>query len=176
MPDFRVLTVCTGNVCRSPAAAVILRRGLAAAGLADRVEVASGGTSWESEGHPMDDRIVAALEHAGYDQPFEHTARVIHQSEMSSWDLVLPMTAEHAQVMRRKVDAIPAGEPRPEVFLWRQFDPAAPANAREEDLGVKDPWYEGQKAFDRTVLRMERAVPSIVLHIRSRLRALDARR
>lgn len=175
MSDLRVLTVCTGNVCRSPAAAVMLRRGLSIAGLADRVDVGSAGTSWESEGNPMDARTAKALEHAGYERPFEHTARVLHQSEMSSWDLVLPMTLPHAEAMRRKVDAIEAGRPRPQVVLWRQFDPAAPANAREEDLGVPDPWYEGQKAFDRTILHMERAVPSLVLHIGRMLRERDAR-
>ncbi|MGP9695464.1 arsenate reductase/protein-tyrosine-phosphatase family protein [Brachybacterium sp. AOP25-B2-12] len=170
MSKLRVLTVCTGNVCRSPAAAVILRRSLELAGLADQVEVESGGTSWDSDGRPMDERTVLALEHAGYVKPFVHTARVIHQSEMSTWDLVLPMTKEHAEAMRRKVAQIPEGEPRPEVYLWRQFDPAAPANAREEDLGVPDPWYEGQKAFDRTVLHMEKALPSLVLYIRGLLR------
>lgn len=174
VPDYRVLTVCTGNVCRSPAAAVLLRSGLAAAGLADRVEVQSGGTAWESAGEPMDPRIELALERAGFPPPFEHSARVIHQSEMSRWNLVLPMTAEHAAVMRRKVEQLPEGKARPEVFLWRQFDPAAPADAREDELAVKDPWYSGQKAFDRTVLRMERSVPSIVMHIRARLRELDA--
>ncbi|UYG17239.1 protein tyrosine phosphatase [Brachybacterium huguangmaarense] len=175
MSDFRVLTVCTGNVCRSPAAAVMLRRGLRIAGLADRVEVQSGGTSWESEGSPMDDRTILALERAGYEKPFEHCARIIHQSEMSQWDLVLAMTAEHAETMRRKVDQIPEGTRRPEVFLWREFDPVAPTTAREEELAVKDPWYSGQKAFDRMVLHMERSVPSLVLYIRGRLREAAAR-
>ncbi len=176
MPDIRVLTVCTGNVCRSPAAAVILRRGLETAGIADRVEVQSGGTSWEAAGQAMDERIVLALVRAGYEEPFDHTSRVIHQSEMCEWDLVLPMTAQHAQTLRRKIDELPPDASRPELYLWRQFDPTAPANAREEDLGVKDPWYSGQKAFDRTVLSMERAVPSLVMHLRSRLRAIDAAR
>lgn len=147
----------------------MLRRGLALAGLDGRVEVESGGTSWESAGQPMDDRTTLALERAGYPQPFEHTARVIHQSEMSQWDLVLAMTPEHAETIRRKVDALPAEQPRPQVLLWRQFDPAAPVNAREEDLAVKDPWYSGQKAFDRMVLHMERSVPSLVLYVRTLL-------
>lgn len=174
VPVLRILTVCTGNVCRSPAAAVMLRRSLALVGVGDQVEVQSAGTSWESDGNPMDERTAVALEHAGYQRPFEHNARVVHQSEMSRWDLVLPMTREHAEAMRRKVDQIPEGEPHPEVYLWRQFDPAAPANAREEDLGVADPWYEGQKAFDRTILHMERSLPSLVLYVRTMLRDRSA--
>lgn len=175
MADYRILTVCTGNVCRSPAAAVMLRRGLVYAGLADRVEVASAGTSWESAGQPMDERTALALERAGYERPFEHEARVLHQSEMPRWQLVLPMTVPHAEAMRRKADQIPPGEPVPEILLWGAFDPAAPANAREEEMEIPDPWYHGQKAFDRTILRMERAVPDLVLYVGARLREADER-
>jgi protein-tyrosine phosphatase len=173
VPDFRVLTVCTGNMCRSPAAAVILRQGLLQAGLADRIEVGSAGTSWDSEGMPMDERIVKALVRAGFEEPFEHTARTVHQSELVDWDLVLAMTAEHAATMRRKIDPIPEGEPRPDVLLWRQFDPVVPANAREEEMAVRDPWYSGQKAFDRTVLAMIRSMPSLVVYLRQQLDSVD---
>jgi protein-tyrosine phosphatase len=152
--DFRVLTVCTGNVCRSPAAAVLLRQGLVDCGLGDRVEVGS---------------TVLALVRAGYEEPFEHDARCVHQSELVHWDLVLAMTSLHAATIRRKIDQIPEGEPRPDVHLWREFDPKVPANAREEDMEVPDPWYEGQKSFDRTVLGMTRAVPSLVMFVKSRL-------
>lgn len=173
VPDYRILTICTGNVCRSPAAAVMLRHAVELAGLADRVLVESAGTSWESEGHPVDPRIVLSLHRAGYEQVPEHAARVVHQSEMPTWDLVLPMTLEHAESMRRKIDQIPEGEPHPEVIMWRQFDPTASSTATEAELGVKDPWYSGQKAFDRTVLEMERALPSLILFIRGRLREAD---
>lgn len=174
MSALRVLTVCTGNVCRSPAAAVLLREAVRSAGLGDRIEVGSAGTSWEAEGHPMDERTVVALERAGYTQPFEHTARTVHFSELTTWDLVLPMTALHTQSVRRMVDQIPEGSPVPEVIMWGQFDPSNPVDAREEDLDVPDPWYHGQKAFDRTIQRMQRAVPSLMVHLRRRLREVPA--
>jgi len=170
MAVLRVLTVCTGNVCRSPAAAVMLRDAVRAEGMGDLVEVGSAGTSWEAEGMPMDDRTVLALERAGYRQPFEHTASTIHLTELARWDLALPMTGQQAQALRRMVDQAPAGQAMPEVVLWRQFDPAGTVNATETDLEVPDPWYEGQKAFDRTILAMRKAVPSIILHLRRTLR------
>ncbi len=40
----RVLFVCLGNICRSPTAEGVLRHQLQAAGLADKVQVASAGT------------------------------------------------------------------------------------------------------------------------------------
>lgn len=160
-------------MCRSPAAAVILRQGLIQAGLGERIEVGSAGTSWDSEGMPMDDRTVKALVRAGYEEPFEHTARTVHQSELVTWDLVLAMTAEHAATIRRKADQIADEDPHPDVLLWRQFDPVVPANAREEEMAVPDPWYEGQKAFDRTVLAMIRSMPSLVVYLKTQLASVD---
>src|SRR5690625_7363393 len=59
------------------------------------------GTSWEAEGEPMDERTTLALERAGYTQPFEHTARTIHLTELLRWDLVLPMSIQHAELLQR---------------------------------------------------------------------------
>lgn len=169
MSKLRVLTVCTGNVCRSPAAAVMLRQAIAEAGLADRVEIGSAGTSWEAEGMPMDERTELALEHAGYARPFEHTASTIHLHELLCWDLVLPMTAEHAQTLRRMAEQAPSDGAAPEIVMWRRFDPKAPEGAPETEIAVEDPWYEGQAAFDRAIRHMRRSLPGIIEHLRERL-------
>ncbi|ASK66370.1 protein tyrosine phosphatase [Brachybacterium avium] len=162
MEPLRLLTVCTGNVCRSPAAAVMLRTALEEAGLTESIEVGSAGTSWEAEGMPMDDRTVLALERAGYARPFEHVARTIHLTELLAWDLVLPMTADHAQRMRRMVEQAPPGAPVPEIRMWRRFEPGVAPDAPATELAVEDPWYEGQRAFDRTIRHMRQSVPGII--------------
>lgn len=170
MSPLRLLTVCTGNVCRSPAAAVILRRAIELEGLSAQVEVGSAGTTWEVEGMPMDERIELSLERAGYPRPFEHTARTIHLTELMTWDLVLAMTPEHAQIIRRMADQVPREQGVPEIEMWRRFEPGVEA-LPEIELAVEDPWYEGQAAFDRTVHQMEEAVPGIIAHVREVLAA-----
>jgi protein-tyrosine phosphatase len=117
---------------------------------------------------PMDDRTELALEHAGYPRPFEHTARTIHLTELMAWDLVLAMTPEHAQTMRRMAEQAPEGSVAPRIAMWRRYEPGAEHQA-ETDLAVEDPWYEGQAAFDRTVKDMERAVPGILAELREEL-------
>ncbi|WP_193104979.1 protein tyrosine phosphatase [Brachybacterium sp. FME24] len=169
MSSLRVLTVCTGNVCRSPAAAVMLREAIREAGLADRVEVGSAGTSWEAEGMPMDERTELSLERSGYARPFEHTARTIHLTELLAWDLVLPMTVEHAQLLRRMAEQTPDGKSAPEIALWRRFDPEVSKDAPETEIAVRDPWYEGQAAFDRTIVEMLRSVPTLITHVQHTL-------
>lgn len=162
MEPLRLLTVCTGNVCRSPAAAVMLRAAVEEAGLVESIVVGSAGTSWEAEGMPMDDRTELALERAGYTRPFEHVARTIHLTELLAWDLVLPMTADHAQRMRRMAEQAPEGTAAPEIHMWRRFEPGIPAEVPATEIAVEDPWYEGQGAFDRTILQMRLSVPGIL--------------
>lgn len=162
MTPLRVLTVCTGNVCRSPAAAVMLRTAVIDAGLEERIEVGSAGTSWEAEGMPMDDRTELALERAGYARPFVHEARTIHVTELLNWDLVIAMTSEHAEQLRRMAGQAPEGAAVPEIRMWRSFEPGMDPARPDTEIPVEDPWYEGQGAFDRTILAMRESVPGIL--------------
>ena len=49
---YTVMTVCTGNICRSPMAEIILRAEFERRGLADKVNVESSGVSDEEYGNP----------------------------------------------------------------------------------------------------------------------------
>lgn len=51
---YTVMTVCTGNICRSPMAEIILRTEFERRGLADKVNVESSGVSDEEYGNPID--------------------------------------------------------------------------------------------------------------------------
>lgn len=169
MSPLRLLTVCTGNVCRSPAAAVMLRTAIIEEGLEDLIEVGSAGTSWEAEGMPMDERTELALVSAGHARPFEHVARTIHLTELLTWDLVLPMTADHAQRLLRTAEQAPEGTTAPEIRMWRRFEPGIDPEAIPTEIPVEDPWYEGQRAFERTVRQMQLSVPSIVAYAQEML-------
>ena len=62
---YRVIMVCTGNICRSAMAEVVLRDRLAAAGShmrePDGVVVTSAGVSDEEHGNPIDSRARRVL-------------------------------------------------------------------------------------------------------------------
>ena len=58
-PPFRILTVCTGNICRSPVAERLLQ-----AGLGDAVAVSSAGVR-AVVGDPIHPGMVALLERSG---------------------------------------------------------------------------------------------------------------
>ncbi|WP_315093360.1 low molecular weight protein-tyrosine-phosphatase [uncultured Cellulomonas sp.] len=151
---YSVMVVCTGNICRSPMAEVVLRERFAAAGLADRVVVDSTGISDEERGNPVDRRARTVLLGHGYPAGDGHRARQVRAGDAR--DLVLAMTTVHARALRR-LDLEPV--------LFRSFDPAAD----ERDLDVADPWYGGAQDFEDCLAQIEAAADGIVQHVRAAL-------
>ena len=163
---FRIMTVCTGNICRSPMAEVVLRDRLAGAGLGDVVEVDSTGVSGEERGNPIDRRAVATLRGAGYDVP-RRTARQVRAAQLDERDLVLAMTSSHARRLRALTG-------RPVVRMYREFDPAAPATGGAEHLlDIDDPWYGTDADFLAVLAQLEAGADGVIAHVRE---ALAARR
>jgi protein-tyrosine phosphatase len=161
---YRVMAVCTGNICRSPIAEVVLRDRFEAAGLGDRVVVDSGGTSSEELGNPIDPRAVRVLRAAGYDAP-RRRAHQVTAADLADRDLVLAMTAQHARRLRAMGDT-------GTVRMYRSFDPHAPSpdTADESALDVDDPRYGDEDDFVATLEQVEAAADAIVTHV---LRALE---
>ena len=168
-PTFRVMTVCTGNICRSPMAEVVLRDRFETAGLGARVVVDSTGISSEERGKPIDRRARAVLAAHGFRVPVR-AARPVRATDLLASDLVLAMTSVHARALRRL-----AGPDAGRVVMFRSFDPAAPRVAPgtgEHVLDVDDPWYGGPADFEDCLVQIEAAADAVVAHVRA---AVDAR-
>ena len=153
---FRILTVCTGNICRSPMAEYALRDALEQAGLGDRAEVASAGTSGWEVGNPIDPRAGALLRERGIGTE-EHVARQMEESELHRADLVLALDHDHVEPLRRVLG------PRAEQSLRmvRDFAPE-----RVEDTGIRDPWYGDESDFVIVWEQIDEATGGIVAHVR----------
>ena len=163
---YRVMTVCTGNICRSPMAQVVLRERLDRAGLDGVVVVESSGTSDEEHGHPIDRRAAQVLTAHGYRVP-QHSARRITRADLSAADLVLAMTSAHARALRALAsDASLATR----VRMYRSFDPDAPVDGPEALLDVDDPWYGDTADFEITLAEVEAAADGVVEHVRQAMR------
>ena len=81
---YTVMTVCTGNICRSPMAEIILRTEFERRGLADKVNVESSGVSDEEYGNPIDRRAVKVLRERGYEQFFRITVCIADTDKRDS--------------------------------------------------------------------------------------------
>ena len=94
MGHFTILTVCSGNICRSPLAEQLLRVGLAAW---PEVTLGSAGTIGLT-GHAMPDEAADLSRHFGGD-PLGHAARVLTAEHLSEANLVFAMSREHRRAI-----------------------------------------------------------------------------
>ncbi|WP_346056278.1 low molecular weight protein-tyrosine-phosphatase [Amycolatopsis dongchuanensis] len=157
MPELHVCFVCSGNICRSPMAALVFSAHLEREGLADRVRVSSGGTGPWHVGEPADARAVATLEAHGYDG--KHIATQVGEDHLGA-DLLLAADAGHLRDLRRELD-----DPS-RVRLLRSFDPTAPEGAE-----VPDPYYGGDEGFEEVLAMIERTMPGLLEWVRENLDA-----
>lgn len=155
---FRLLMVCTGNICRSPTAEIVLRQKVRQAGLADRVHVASAGTHDYQVGAPADPRSHAHAHLRGYDLS-DHRARQLHPLDFERHDLILGMDAGHMELLE---DHCP---PQHRHKLRRLMEFAPPGMPEE----VADPYQGGRQHFEAVLDQVEAACDGLLGHLRGLL-------
>lgn len=95
-----ILTVCTGNICRSPVAELLLREYLG-----DTVTIASAGTH-AMVGHGIPDELLVSLDADGIDGR-SHRAQTLTETLARDADLIVAMAAEHrARIVRQTPSAL----------------------------------------------------------------------
>ena len=90
---FRIMVVCTANICRSVMAEYFLRRAIEARGLTD-IEVSSCGLMYDDE--PASDAVLAILAERGIDAS-AHRSRKFTPELLDGADLVVAMERRHAR-------------------------------------------------------------------------------
>lgn len=135
-PPFRVLFVCSGNICRSPLAEAIFKSLVHKAGLIDRFSVDSAGTHGFHEGDHADPRTRRVGRKHGLD--VDSISRPVVDADFDAFDLIVAMDRNHLRELRSRAGA----SRRAAIKLMREFDP----EAREAD--VADPYYGGEAGFD----------------------------
>ena len=175
---YRVVMVCTGNICRSAMAEVVLRDRLAAAGIPDSgpggVTVTSAGVSDEERGNPIDSRARRVLTEAGYGVGADdvsratgiaiasHTAHRVTDAEIAEADLLLAMTDSHWNVLQRRAGGLGAEPDRIRMYreldltAARQAEAVVAGRASRSVLNVPDPWYGTMADFLDTLEVVER--------------------
>lgn len=160
MNSFRVLFVCLGNICRSPAAEIVFHAALAKSGMEERISADSCGTASYHIGSKPDTRMLAALKRAGLAYG-GHRARAFCQADFAHFDLIIPQDAENESDLRRL--ARTAEEKRKIRGMWEYF------GAAETEQEVPDPYYGTEADFDAVVALLQRSMPRLLEDIRQRL-------
>lgn len=129
---FRILTVCTGNICRSPMAERLLQ-----AGLDERFPgqfiVESAGTG-AFVGNPIDPQVAGFIRELGGSAE-DFSARQLTPHILEGQDLVLALTREHRS---RVVEISPAMLRK--TFTLREFARLLPHIQLDASLRGADRW------------------------------------
>lgn len=122
---FEIMTVCTGNVCRSPLAEQLLRTRLA-----DLPGTVTSGGTYDMGGAPMPDdaQRLAAENGVSAEMSSAHRSQLISPARLSSPDLILAMAREH----RRSIVELAPSRLRA-AFTVREFARLA-ADATDDEL------------------------------------------
>jgi protein-tyrosine phosphatase len=160
-----VCFVCTGNICRSPMAEIVLRDLAERAGLGDAIEVSSAGTGDWHVGEGPDPRAAAALTARGYDVS-RHRAKQFETADFARHDLVVALDRGHERVLRSWA---PDDADRSKVQLLLSFDRGAGTDGRA-GTDVPDPYYSDAAMFDSVLDTVERACAALFRQIEPALR------
>ena len=144
---FRVVFVCTGNICRSPMADVVFRWFADSAGMSDRVVSTSAGTGEWHVGERAAHRTLEALERKGYDGS-RHRARQFTREDFERNDLIVALDRSHERILHEW--ARTEGD-TDKLALLMSFETDAPT------LDVPDPYYAGPGMFDDVLTMIEGA-------------------
>jgi protein-tyrosine phosphatase len=148
----RLLFVCLGNICRSPAAEAVVRARAEAAGL--RLTLDSAGTGSWHVGDPPDPRMQAAARARGYDLSAQR-ARQARGSDFLDFDLILAMDQNNLAALQRL--APPSGGAELSLML----DQAPGMKGRE----VPDPYHGGEAGFENVLDLLEAAADGLVARL-----------
>jgi len=153
---FRLLFVCMGNICRSPAAEGVMRALVAEECLENHVAIRSAGTGGWHAGNLPDQRMRAAAKNRGYD--LSSRARQVTADDLRDYDLVLVMDQQNLRETRAFDH-----ESRftPKIRLFCEF--CAEHDASE----VPDPYYGGEQGFEQVLDLLEDGCRGVLQHIRS---------
>lgn len=129
-----ILTVCIGNVCRSPVAEAFLRERLPA------LEIASAGLD-APLGRGASPLMVDLARSAGLDLTSHH-ARRFNDARPAQYDLILVMERSHLDMVARRQPTL-----RPRTMLLTEWS---------DKVDIKDPIREGRE-FNASVFEQIRA-------------------
>ena len=146
---FRIVYVCTGNICRTPMAVALTYRKVLEENLEDIIEVDSVGV-WAAEGAPASENTRKVCREQGLDCS-HHRAKGVDLYTLKSADIILCMADKH----KRDLLAV-FPHYKDKIFTLREFaNPNPPQRTSIDDpYGMKIEAY--RKTFNEIAREVER--------------------
>lgn len=142
----KILFVCLGNICRSPAAEGIMKKKLSDKGLDKDFEIDSAGTYGYHEGELPDPRMREHALRRGYN--LTSRSRPISTEDFFDFDLIIAMDDNNFQNLKQKA---------PDIESQQKIHRMTDYCRNFTDSYVPDPYYGGAKGFEHVLDLLEDA-------------------
>lgn len=139
--ELRVLFVCLGNICRSPAAEEVMRQTVDDGGEAYRWHLDSAGTGGWHVGDLPDRRMRIHALRRGYE--LTHICRQVRTADFDSFDIIIGMDANNVSDLKALAPTVEAADKV--VAMGSFIDPGMGFDH------IPDPYYEGAEGFERVL-------------------------
>lgn len=152
----KILFVCMGNICRSPAGEIVFRHLVAEAKLTDKVTIDSAGTIGFHTGKGPDARMSETLRKRNY--TITGSSRKITSDDLQAFDLILAMDHDNYEDIMQLAESTP--DTTAEIKLFTDYC------TEHDDTFVPDPYYGGQDGFEYVADLMEDGCQKLLSEIK----------
>ena len=152
--SYRILFVCMGNICRSPAGEAVFLSRLQTTDFADQVLVDSAGTIGYHADSPADARMQVHAARRGYQ--LLSRARQVAAADFDQFDLIIAMDRDNLTDLESRY-------PRDARSQLRLFCDFVAEHAPVTD--VPDPYYGGDAGFERVLDLLEDGVNGLLDYV-----------
>lgn len=148
----KILFVCLGNICRSPAAQGVMESFINERGLQKDIIVDSAGTYAGHAGDMPDHRMRVHAKRRGYD--LTHRSRRITGKDFKKFDLIIGMDSNNMYSLKTMASSI---EEDNKIIAMATFLRQHPHNDH-----IPDPYYEGSEGFELVLDLLEDACLTLI--------------
>lgn len=151
MEKYKILFVCLGNICRSPAAEGIMKHLIEKNNLSEKIEVDSAGTSGYHDGDLPDSRMRKHAAKRGYD--LSSRSRRFRDVDFDRFDIIVAMDDSNYNNILRLAPDLDSEE---KVSRMVDF------SIKYQYDNIPDPYYSGADGFELVLDLLEDACEGLL--------------
>ena len=147
----KILFVCLGNICRSPAAEGIMQKKVQEQNLASSFHIDSAGTYGYHEGELPDDRMCAHALRRGYQ--LTSRSRLVESNDFHKFDLIIGMDDNNIRKLEQMAPDLESKQKICRMTDYCRF---------YTDKYVPDPYYDEDSGFEYALDLLEDACEGLL--------------
>lgn len=151
----KILFVCLGNICRSPAAQGIMQGIIDKNNKTDNFYLDSAGLYGGHAGDLPDHRMRIHAKRRGYD--LTHRSRQVTPNDLEYFDYIIPMDHSNLNALKRLSNSL---DEERKIIPMASFMRMNPHYDH-----IPDPYYEGSEGFELVLDLLEDACQGLYEHI-----------